>query len=127
MPKTVMLVLALLVSSAWLSAQEYPQTGSHQTGNAAAGQNTIQGCLEGSNGSYTLTADSGTAYQLQGDTSMLSKHVGHEVQITGTSSAAGGSNSEASPNAGTPGGTQRTLTVDNVKHVSKTCGNTGKY
>ena len=127
MPKTLMLVLALLVSSAWLSAQEYPQSGSPQTGNAAAGQNTIQGCLEGSNGSYTLTADSGTTYQLQGDTSMLSKHVGHEVQITGTPSGTGSSSSEASPNAGTAAGTQPTLTVDNVKHVSKTCGNRSKY
>ena len=127
MPKTPMIVLALLVSSAWLTAQEYPQTGSSQSGNAAAGQNTIQGCLQGSNGSYTLKADSGTTYQLQGDTSMLSKHVGHEVQITGTSSGDGSSTSEASPNAGTAGGTQRTLTVDNMKHVSKTCGNTSKY
>ena len=125
MPKTLMLVLALLVSSAWLTAQEYPQTGASQTGNAAAGQNTIQGCLQGSNGSYTLTADSGTTYQLQGDTSMLSKHVGHEVQITGTPSGAG--RSEASPNAGAAGEAQQALTVDNVKHVAKTCGHTGKY
>ena len=107
MPKSLMLVLALLVSSAWLTAQEYPQTGSSQTGNAAAGQNTIQGCLQGSNGSYTLKADSGTTYQLQGDTSMLSKHVGHEVQITGTPSGAG--RSEASPNAGAAGETQQAL------------------
>ena len=127
MPKTLMLVLALLVSSAWLTAQEYPQTGSSQTGNAAAGQNTIQGCLQGSNGSYTLKADSGTTYQLQGDTSMLSKHVGHEVQITGTPSRAGRSSSEASPNAGAAGETQQALTVDNVKHIAKTCGHTGKY
>ena len=127
MPKTLMLVLVLLVSSAWLTAQEYPQTGSGQSGNAAAGQNTIKGCLQGSNGSYTLTADSGMTYQLQGDTSMLSKHVGHEVQVTGTASGAGSASSEASPNAGTAGGTQRTLTVDNVKHISKTCGNAGKY
>lgn len=127
MPKTLMLVLALLVSSAWLTAQEYPQTGSRQTGNAAAGQNTIQGCLQGSNGSYTLTADSGTTYQLQGDTSMLSKHVGHEVQITGTPSGAGRSSSEASPNAGAAGEAQQALTVDNVKHIAKTCGHTGKY
>ena len=127
MPKTVMLVLALLVSSAWLTAQEYPQTGSGQTGNAAAGQHTIKGCLQGSNGSYTLTADSGATYQLQGDASMLSKHVGHEVQITGTPSGPSGSSSEANPSAGTSGGTQPALTVDNVKHVSKTCGNASKY
>lgn len=128
MPKTMMLVLALLMSTAWLTAQEYPQTGSNQTGTAASGQTTVQGCLQGSNGSYTLTADSGTTYQLQGDTSKLSKHVGHEVQITGSSSGAGSSASAMSPKAGTStGGSQQTLTVDKLKHISKSCSNTSKY
>lgn len=56
MPKTMMLVLALLMSTAWLTAQEYPQTGSSQTGTEASGQTTVQGCLQGSNGSYALMA-----------------------------------------------------------------------
>jgi hypothetical protein len=49
MPKTLMLVLALVVSTAWLTAQEYSQTDSSQTG-MAAGQTPVQGCLQGSNG-----------------------------------------------------------------------------
>jgi hypothetical protein len=128
MPKTLILGLAMLASTAWLSAQQYPQTDSSQTGKAASGQTTVQGCLEGSNGSYTLTADSGATYQLRGDTSELSKHVGHEVQITGTPSAAGSTSSAMSPKAGTStGGSQRALTVDNLKHISKSCTKTGKY
>lgn len=127
MAKTLILTLALLASSAWLTAQEYPQSGSSKTGTASAGQTTVKGCLQESNGSYTLTADSGTTYQLQGDTAKLSKHVGHEVQITGTSSAAGSSTSAMSPNAGTSaGGSQQTITVDNMKHLSKSCGNSSK-
>ena len=128
MPKILMLVLALLMSTAWLTAQEYPQSGSSQTGTEASGQTTVQGCLQGSNGSYALMADSGTSYQLQGDTSNLSKHVGNEVQITGTPSGAGSSSNATSPNAGTStGGSQETLMVNNVKRISKSCGNTSKY
>ena len=128
MPKTLMLVLALLMSTACLTAQEYPQSGSSQTGTEASGQTTVQGCLQGSNGSYALMTDSGTSYPLQGDTSKLSKHVGNEVQITGTPSEAGSSRNATSPNAGTSnGGSQETLRVNNLKRISKSCSNTSKY
>lgn len=124
MPKTLMLVFALLLSTAWLTAQEYPQSGSQQAGHHTSGQTKVQGCLEGSNGNYTLTASSGTTYQLQGDASKLSKHVGHEVQITGTPSEAGSSTGTMSGTSA--GGAQQTLTVDTVKHISKTCTSTSK-
>jgi hypothetical protein len=126
MAKTLMLVLAFLASTAWLTAQESPPTGSKQGG--TTDQTTVKGCLQGSNGSYTLTSDSGTTYQLQGDASKLSKHVGHEVQITGAPSGADKSSGAMSPNAGTSaGGSQQTLTVENLKHISKSCTNTSKY
>jgi hypothetical protein len=120
MPKTLMLALALLLSATWLTAQN--QTGSSQSG--TAGQTTIQGCLHESNGSYTLTSDSGMVYELHGTTSTLSKHVGHEVRVTGSTSSAG-SSSSASPAAGTEK-SQGTLTVDNLKHISKTCSHVSK-
>jgi hypothetical protein len=122
MPKTLMLAISLLVSVAWLQAQsQYPQTGSSQTGSSASsGQATIQGCLQGSDGNYTLTDKSRTTYQLQGDTSKLSAHVGHEVQITGSTTSAAGA---TSPTGGTTtsASQQPTLTVQNMKHISKTC------
>jgi hypothetical protein len=87
------------------------------------GHTTVEGCLSGSSGSYTLSAKNGTSYRLTGDTAKLSEHVGHEVKVTGTSSA-------ASPNAGgTATGTagasssSQTLEVSSVKHISKTCQN----
>ena len=120
MAKKLLLIVGLLVSAAWLQAQsQYPETGSSQT-EAASGQTTVQGCLQGSDGNYTLTDDTGTTYTLQGDTSKLSAHVGHEVQITGSTTAA---SSTTSPTTGTAAGAtqQSTLTVQKMKHISETC------
>ena len=117
MSRMVMLALALLLSTAWLQAQnQYPPSGSRQNKNSS-GQTSIEGCLQGPNGSFTLTDSSGTTYQLQGDTSKLSKHVGHDVQITGSTSGSG----PASPGSDTPRGVsqQHTLSVDKVKHISE--------
>src|SRR5438874_13839327 len=121
MAKTFLLAISLLVSAAWVQAQsQYPQTGSSQTGASASGQTTVQGCLQGSDGSYTLTDKSGTTYHLQGDTSKLSAHVGHEVQITGSTTSA---STATSPTAGTAtsASQQPTLTIQSMKHISKTC------
>jgi hypothetical protein len=120
MSKTLMLALALLLSAAWLQAQsQYPQTGSSEKGVPASGQTTAQGCLQRSDGNYMLTDSAGTTYQLQGDSSKLSEHVGHEVQIMAITTSA---SSATTPTAGTPtSATQPTLTVQNVKHISKTC------
>lgn len=121
MAKILLLAVSLLVSAAWLQAQsQYPQTGSSQTGSSASsGQTTVQGCLQGSDGNYTLTNKNGTTYQLQGDTSKLSAHVGHEVQITGSTTSA---STATSPTAGAAtSATQPTLTVQSMKHISKTC------
>jgi hypothetical protein len=81
----------------------------------AAEHMTVQGCLAGSDGNYTLTADNGTTYQLAGNTAELKDHVGHEVQITGKTS---GSNA-ASSSAGAA--QQGVLEVKSMKHISKTC------
>jgi len=126
MPKTLMLLLALLVSSAWLTAQQYPQTGSHSSGSSAAGQ-TVQGCLHSSGGTYTLASDTGTNYQLEGDSATLSKHVGHEVRITGTPSKEGSSTGSMSQNSTkSNSASEETLMVHSVKHVSKTCTSASK-
>jgi len=118
-----LLALTLLVSAAWLQAQDQygSQAGSSQTG-TTPGQTTVQGCLQSSDGNYTLTDKSGTTYQLHGNTSKLSAHVGHEVQITGSTSGSSGTSSSMGTQAG--GTLQPTLTVESMKHVSKTCHST---
>jgi hypothetical protein len=126
MSRMIMVAFALLCATAWLQAQDqYPQNpppGSSQKG--AASQTSVEGCLQGSNGNFTLTDNSGTTYQLQGNTSKLSKHVGHEVQITGSPSASSAANSSAA----TPPGSSppQTITVDKMKHISEVCKTTGK-
>ena len=128
MTKTFLLALSLLVSTAWVAAQsQYPQTGTSQTGTTASEQTTVKGCLQGSDGNYTIMADNGTTYQLQGDTSKLSAHIGHEVQVTGsTMSASGSSSSTGTQSSATQ---QPTLTLQSLKHISKSCtsGSKSKY
>ena len=97
---------------------ETPHNHKGRTSTGAAKK--VEGCLQSSNGSYTLTDNAGATYMLQGETSMLAEHVGHEVQITGTPE---GSSAEST---GTIGGGEQTLQVKNVKHMAKTCKSTGK-
>jgi Protein of unknown function (DUF5818) len=128
MARILLLALTIACSAGWLQAQDQygSQSGSSQAGTAATGKKkTVQGCLQGSNGNYTLTDKSGMTYQLAGDTSKLSDHVGHEVKITGTTS--GSSATSSSMGAPTGGTQQATLTVESMKHISKTCQSaTGK-
>jgi hypothetical protein len=132
MSKTLMLAAVLLLSAAWLQAQQYPQSGSSSTqassgqGHDSSGKTTVEGCLQGSDGNFTLTDSSGVTYQLQGDTSKLTEHVGHEVQIKGSTSGSAGSNPSSGATAGGSAGSQQTLNVDSVKHMAKTCKSAGK-
>ncbi len=109
------------------------QAASGQATPVASGETSVKGCLSGASGSYTLTDDNGTAYQLTGDTSKLAEHVGHEIKVTGTSAAAAPASSSAAPasaDGSTPAtpassASQQTLQVSSVKHISKTCQSAG--
>ena len=179
MSKTVLLLAVLLLSTAWVVAQQTapdtstaPQTqsapdtsGASQTQsapgstsnsqtttttstsqtttsqsgtNSEANANTIQGCLGGSTGSFTLTDKSGVTYQLTGNTSDLSKHVGEEVSIRGSqgSSASGSASADAgstsgsartNPSAGaSSSANQPTFNVTEVTKISSTCSSSQK-
>jgi len=98
---------------------------------SSAGETKVEGCLSGSNGSYTLASKGGTTYQLSGDTSKLTEHVGHEVQITGRTQSASSSSPSSSSGTGaassgqTGAGSQPTLSVSSVKHISSSCSSSG--
>ena len=150
MLKTLTICLVLLVSAAWLAAQSTAQSpdtssassssqgSSAQTGTSPANDTSIEGCLQGSSGNYTLTDNSGTSYTLTGDTSKLAEHVGHEVKVKGSTSESGagmgstgagmsgstGSSTGAS-NGSSSSGSSSSLDVKSVKMVSKTCKNAG--
>jgi hypothetical protein len=129
----LLLLSVLLLGASWAVAQDpatapgqndSTQSTPTQSGSthAGAGAQTVEGCLSGTNGKYTLTDKQGQSYDLTGDTSKLADHVGHEVKITGT--AGSGSPSSGSQMGNTSSGGM-TLEVSSVKHVAKTCKNAG--
>jgi len=143
MRKLLLLLSVLLLGACWAVAQDstsQPNSSSSdtsassatsgQTGSTAAGSATsVQGCLSGSSGNYTLSDKNGNTYQLTGDTAKLSEHVGHEVKVTGTSSSGSASAAGGGTTTGTTGqaagANAQTLEVSSVKHISKTCQNGG--
>jgi hypothetical protein len=114
MMRYLLAVTVLLLGASWAAAQNYPsQSKSANT----TSQTTVVGCLSGSAGSYMLTDKKGNSFELTGDTAKLSEHVGHEIKVTGTESAASTSTTSNS----TMGQAQKTIDVTSFKHVSKTC------
>jgi hypothetical protein len=97
------------------------QTADQATPSNAGGETTVRGCLSNSNGNFMLTDKSGNTYQLMGDNSKMSEHVGHEVKVTGTASAAPASGASSSDAMGQSGSSSQTLQVTSLKHISKTC------
>jgi hypothetical protein len=117
--KTLCLLAATLFVSVVVFAQGTPpsvplnaQASSQAT--AADPEKSIEGCLAGASGSFTLTDSSGKTYQLAGDTAKLGEHVGHTVRISGSEKGAGA-------DAGAPASAQPTFTVQKVKMVSPNC------
>ena len=151
MKKLYLIASILLLSSAWLVAQSSPaqqpstsspssaypsqsspsqsspsQSTAPDTSQTSSSGTSIEGCLAGSSGNYTLTDSSGKSWQLAGDTSKLTEHVGHQVRLTGSEAgAAGGSASGSagsSASAGASGSSgQSTFTVQKVKMISSSC------
>lgn len=143
MKKISLITVVLLLSAAWVVAQTSPSSSSSSQSPSSTSQqpsttspsstqqpdtsasntgekggNAIEGCLGGSAGSYTLTDASGTTYQLSGDTTKLSEHVGHEIKVWGDTGA--GSSASAS-GASTSASSTQTLNVKRVKMVSSSC------
>lgn len=117
--KRMLLLGTMLLLSALCAVAQYerPDPG---TDSSAAGKTTIQGCLAGSAGSYSLTDKSGTTYQLTGDTAKLQAHVGHTIKVTGTSEGSPSTTGQ-SGSMSAPSDAQPTFNVTSFKHVSASC------
>jgi len=129
-----LLLIPVLLATTWALAQS-DQTAPGQMGKGNASQTSVQGCLSGSSGNYTLTDKTGTTFQLTGSSADLKSHVGQQVQISGSStpSAAGGTGGTgATGTSGTAGAAAGTgsssaasqapqISVESVSKISDTC------
>lgn len=97
-----------------------PTSQQPETSATSGKGNAIEGCLGGSAGNFTLTDASGTTYQLAGDTSKLSDHVGQQVQIWGDAASSASSSATGST---TTSSASQTFNVKRVKMVSSSCAN----
>jgi len=52
-------------------------------------QSSLRGCLKQAGGNWVLAADNGQSVNLQGDSSMLKPHDGHQVQVQGSRASDG--------------------------------------
>ena len=136
MRKTVLLSLFLLCA-VWAFAQTSStpsqttpsqttsttsSTTSSQTSTSTGKETKVEGCLNGSGGNYTLTDSAGKTWQLSGDTSKLAEHVGHKIEVKGTTSpSSGSSGAAAGAGAGASTGSNDTLNLTSMKMVSPTC------
>jgi hypothetical protein len=67
--------------------QPQPPSGQPQSP-TSAGQSSLSGCLKGSDGAWVLVAE-GQSTPVTGDSSTLSPHNGHQVQVKGRQAADG--------------------------------------
>jgi hypothetical protein len=93
--------------------------------NPANNEETLQGCLMGSAGHYTLTDSSGVQFKLTGNTSRLSSHLEHQIEVKGKTADKDttGSASTGSQGTGTAmsGGTPQVFHVSKVTKISDAC------
>jgi len=125
MRQIFLLLSILLLGLSWAVAQDTTSVQTSRTG--AGGQMTVEACLSGSNGNFTLTDKNGMSYQLTVDTAKLTEHVGHEIKVTGTSESAGAGASGSTEPSGTASSASggHALQVTSVKHISKSCKSGG--
>jgi len=118
----------MLLSAVWAVAQNSRATSqtqpqSTQQTTTASGQDneTIEGCLSGSSGRFTLTDSvTGKVYTLTGDVATLSDHAGQEVRLTGSSGEAGPRTPGAPVGAGATGATG-SFNVKKARTIANTC------
>jgi hypothetical protein len=112
--KTFIIGVMLLLSAAWVQAQDAGKMNSK-----TSGPETIEGCLSMSAGQYNLIDDAETVHHLTGGAAKLKNYVGHQVEVTGKTGVrtidttlAGGASSAV---------TQWVFEVKSVKQTAETC------
>ncbi len=117
------LLAVLLLAAAFAVGQDYPSP-SQSTPASTGDEQSVQGCLSGSDGNYTLMVKDGTSFRLTGDTAKLAQHIGHEIQVTGTinSAALSQNNDISTSTTGEPmPSAPKEIQITSVRHIAKTC------
>ncbi len=96
-----------------------------QSNQASNSQTSVQGCLSrGSDGGFVVADNSGTSYQLRGDSSQLGDFVGTTVAVDGTITSSDSASAMAAPmssdSSGSPAAS-RQLNVSRVRKLSDSC------
>src|ERR1039458_8227104 len=81
MRKIILLSSIFLLLSLWAVAQY--DSDSDSARKTASSKMTVEGCIEGAIGNYTLTDHAGTSYQLTGKAEELKLYVGDTMRVTG--------------------------------------------
>ena len=117
----ILLSSILLLSAAWAGTETGSSSVSQSnpaSSDAVSSVTTVEGCLDGANGSYTLTDQGGTSYRLAGNLEPLKEHVGETMRISGTMQPV-----VHIPGAMSEGTEMRpTLLVSSYEKVSGVCG-----
>jgi len=120
----ILFVFAFLFTAAWTQAQQPSSTGYGSRGSSGSAQRTIEGCLQGSDGNYVVTEQSGRSYSLVGDVWKLTPYIGRQVSVSGTTYGAGATDSTIGAEA--TGNPLPILNVHGAKQVSAACGAIGR-
>ena len=132
MRRIILLSFIFLLSTVWAAAQtgSGSNSGSQPTSPVTSpatspatspvpNQMTIQGCLGGAVGEFTLTDKTGITYQLNGNTDKMNAHVGETVRVTGLRPSGGALPGAMSEDVGS--NTPPSLSVISFEHVSTKC------
>jgi hypothetical protein len=117
--KRIFLLSSILLLSAVFAVAQYDKQP--DPSNPGANVTTVEGCLAGSTGNYSLTDKFGTTYQLTGETAMLQAHVGHTIQITGTSAPNTHTTGDKAGSMSGSADARQMFTVTSFKHISPHC------
>jgi hypothetical protein len=116
--KVLMLTVVLVVSAAWAHAQD-----AGKASGKTSDLTTMEGCLQSSNGQYTLIDDSNTSHILTGSASKLGHQVGHQVELSGKPGTRTVDSTLAG--AGSSAVVQPVFEVKSVKVTAATCKSAG--
>jgi hypothetical protein len=108
----------VLLAFTWASAQQSQETLS---GSGKPNPTSLEGCISGGHGGYTLTDDQGTQYYLTGTSADMSSYVGQKVKVEGMQTSNAVQGAGGFPTSNVDVGTMPTFKVDSVSKISGSC------